>query len=230
MPPKREKYPSPQPITETQELPIPEELLHDEFELSKYLWDYINSFRCQTNKQHSNQLTCDNSATTNVTNNCAQTSSCTDRSTDKGTGEQHSSNSLQPKTGHTYTSLFDCTRQAIINWSIEGDIKDFRREISLMQRIKLRDSEQQPQELCCLEGAQTEKTSSLNQFQKDQQKPNNRHIRRFNYFKYQKKDHDHWRKQQQWEQQQLAGCSGQAARNRGRRTSRGHNFTSNSYK
>ena len=234
MPPKRETLQA-KVTDKKQDLPIPEEYLHDELKLTKYLWDFICDCRFQTNPTRFDESSSDGthrSAETKQPEPAAEPI----RSSNQGTGVRKSSDPVQPEAGDPYASFYEQTRSRVLQWATDGGLRQYkeREEAYRKWREEWRDWNDyhrpmpHPHVRELQEQQQAKEATELEQFKKRQQECGSRRVRRLNFFKYQKEDRDHFSKQQFKQCQQQNG-TGQAPGHRGHRSGRGKHCTRYTY-
>ena len=236
MPPKRETLQA-KVTDKKQDLPIPEEYLHDELKLTKYLWNFICDCRLQTNPTSSDESSPDGphrSAEAKQPEPEPEPAEPS-RPSNQGTGDRKSSDPVQPEAGDPYTSFYEQTRSRVLKWATDGSLREYKeREEAFRKwrehwrewdeyhrpipdtdpRLARKEREFQIQQ-------QAKEAAELEQFKKRQQDCSSRRIRRLNFFKYQKEDRDHFSKQQ-FKQQ---NSSNQVPGHRGHRSGRGKHYS-----
>ena len=228
MPPKRETLQA-KVTDKKQDLPIPQEYLHDELKLTKYLWDFICDCRLQTNPSSFVESSSDGPHHSAEAKQPEPEPAEPNRPSNQGTGDRKSSDSVQPEAGDPYTSFFKQTRSRVLQWAIDGGLRQYkeREEAYRKWREEWRDWNDyhrpmpHPHVRELQEQQQAKETAELEQFKKRQQECGSRRVRRLNFFKYQKEDRDHFSKQQ-FKQQ---NSSNQAPGHRGHRSGRSKHYS-----
>ena len=112
-----------------QDLPIPEEYLHDELKLTKYLWNFICDCRLQTNPTRFDESSSDGthcSAEAKQPEPSAKPEPAEpSRPSNQGTGDRKSSDPVQPEAGDPYASFYEQTRSRVLQWATDGGLRQY---------------------------------------------------------------------------------------------------------
>ena len=230
MPPKRETLQA-KVTDKKQDLPIPEEYLHDELKLTKYLWNFICDCRLQGNPSRADESSSDGPHCSAEAKQPEPPTKPAESSSplNQRTGDRKSSDPVQPEAGDPYASFYEQTRSRVLKWATDGSLREYEEQEEAFRkwREEWRDWNDyhrpmpHPHVRELQEQQQAEEAAEFEQFKKRQQECGSRRVRRLNFFKYQKEDRDHFSKQQ-FKQQ---NSSNQAPGHRGHRSGRSKHYS-----